>query len=156
MATKRVKSVAEYKLVSANKKNCMLNEGVRLSDASSISNFILDEIYGKDIDVLESAYVLFFNNGMYLKGYMKISSGGVASTMIDPKIVFCGALKALATAIIIVHNHPSGNSTPSSEDKRVTSQLKQGGELLEINLLDHIIVTPQKGTYYSFAEWGNI
>ena len=92
---------------------------------------------------------------MQVKGYMKLSSGGINMTIIDVRMVFASALKCLASCIVISHNHPSGNINPSSEDINITNKIVKGGELLDIKVLDHIILAPN-GKYYSFAEWAKI
>lgn len=80
----------------------------------------------------------------------KISLGGVSGTVADPKIIFKKALDCLASGIILIHNHPSGNLQPSEADIRLTKKLKQGGELIDIPIYDHIIFTDHD--YYSFAD----
>jgi DNA repair protein RadC len=79
-----------------------------------------------------------------------ITIGLLNSTQVHPREVFSDAIRDRACAIIVAHNHPSGNVTPSEEDKAVTLQLKKAGELLGIRLLDHIIFSPQR--YHSFQE----
>lgn len=81
-----------------------------------------------------------------------ISSGGVSGTVADPKIIFKSALDELASSIVLVHNHPSGNLKPSNADTQLTAKLQKAGALLEIPLLDHIIFTDD--SYYSFADEG--
>ncbi|MGW8122243.1 RadC family protein [Roseivirga echinicomitans] len=79
-----------------------------------------------------------------------ISLGGVSGTVADPKVIFKKALEDLASGIILVHNHPSGNLTPSQADIKLTEKLKSAGNLLEIPVLDHIIFCDEG--YYSFAD----
>lgn len=79
-----------------------------------------------------------------------ISQGGVSGTVADPKLIFGHALSHLASGIILVHNHPSGNIKPSEADKRLTRQLSDAGKLLEISVLDHVIFTDSD--YFSFAD----
>ena len=79
-----------------------------------------------------------------------ISQGGVSGTVADPKLIFGHALNHLASGIILVHNHPSGNIKPSEADKRLTRQLSEAGKLLEITVLDHVIFTDSG--YFSFAD----
>ena len=74
--------------------------------------------------------------------------------MADPKIIFKLALQELASGIILAHNHPSGNLSASQADIDLTKKLKEGGKLLEIQVLDHIILAGQK--YFSFADEGMI
>jgi len=107
------------------------------------------------IEYTESFYILLLNRGNQVLGFVKISSGGRAGTIVDSRTVFAPALKGCATGIILAHNHPSGNTRPSNEDIELTRNLKKGGELLNISVLDHLIVTPFDG-YYSFADEGII
>jgi len=83
-----------------------------------------------------------------------ISRGGTAATVVDPKLIFKSAVDKLASGIILVHNHPSGNLRPSQQDDNLTRRIKEGAALLDITLLDHIIITC-KG-YFSYAEHGRL
>jgi DNA repair protein RadC len=85
-------------------------------------------------------------------GISEISTGGFAGTVADPKVIFSIALKACASSIILSHNHPSGNLKPSQADLNLTRKIKSGGELLDIAVLDHIILTSD--SYFSFADEG--
>jgi DNA repair protein RadC len=82
-----------------------------------------------------------------------VSEGGVSGTAVDPKRIFKMALEYKASSIILGHNHPSGQITPSEADIALTRKLKNAGEFLEIPILDHIIVGDER--YYSFADEGN-
>ena len=81
-----------------------------------------------------------------------MSKGGVSSTVADSKIILATALKVVACSMILSHNHPSGALKPSESDIELTNRLKEGSKLLDISVLDHIIVTPKWGEYYSFAD----
>jgi len=81
-----------------------------------------------------------------------ISRGGVSGTMVDSKIIFKKALDTLASGMILVHNHPSGNLTPSQADISLTKKLKEAGEVLDIKVMDHIIYT--NADYFSFSDQG--
>ncbi len=117
---------------------------------------ILKEIYDLDrITYQEEVVVLMFDFSQKLIGYFKLSSGGLTSTIVDTRLLFSVALKSLATGVILSHNHPSGNLKPSEQDKSLTDRIKQASRLLDINFLDHIIVTPEF-KYYSFADEGKI
>ena len=83
-----------------------------------------------------------------------MSTGGVSGTVADPKLIFAAAIKANACGIILAHNHPSGNLHPSQADIDLTKKMKEGGKLLEIQLLDHVIVTTEG--YSSLADEGFI
>ena len=77
-----------------------------------------------------------------VKGIFDVSKGGINSTLVDIRILFAVTLKTLSTAIIISHNHPSGTLCPSSPDRHITEKIKKAGEILDIKLLDHLILTP--------------
>ncbi|PSR55774.1 DNA repair protein [Adhaeribacter arboris] len=102
------------------------------------------------LEFVEQAKVLLLNRANRVLGICDLFTGGVAGTVIDPKLVFMAALKANASAIILAHNHPSCNVNPSATDITMTKRLKEVGNFLELPVLDHIIVT--KEGYYSFAD----
>ena len=85
-------------------------------------------------------------------GIYHLSKGGIAGTVVDPKIVFSVALKSAASSLILIHNHPSGNLQPSEADKTITKKLVDAAKLLDINVLDHLIISIE--SYYSFADEG--
>ena len=90
------------------------------------------------------------NKGNFVLGIYEASKGGIDSSVVDIRIILSVALKCHATQLILVHNHPSGNLSPSSSDQKITENLKKACKLLEISLLDHLIIT--KNGYYSFNE----
>lgn len=100
----------------------------------------------------EEFWVLLLNRANRLIRKMQISQGGVAGTVADPKIIYKAALDDLASGIIVAHNHPSGNLTASQADITLTQRLKDGGKLLEIQVLDHLILAGHN--YFSFADEG--
>lgn len=102
----------------------------------------------------EEFWVLTLNRSNKIINKHKISQGGLSATVIDNKIIFNFVLNDLATSIILCHNHPSGNLSPSENDKQITKKIKQAAKLLDITLLDHIIVT--QTNYFSFADEGEI
>jgi DNA repair protein RadC len=106
------------------------------------------------IDFVEQFKVLFLNRANKVLGILEVSTGGVTGTVCDPKVIFVAALKANATAIVISHNHPSGNLKPSQADEELTQKIKHAGQFLDIKLLDHVIITSE--SYYSFADEGLI
>lgn len=93
------------------------------------------------IDLREDVVIVLLNGGHRPIGWLKIAQGGMNEANIDPRIVFGAALKACAGAIILVHNHPSGSTEPSNEDRAVTTRLKNCGDMLGCRLLDSIILT---------------
>ncbi|MBF8964091.1 JAB domain-containing protein [Pontibacter sp. FD36] len=104
------------------------------------------------IEFVEQFKVLLLNRANRVLGIYEVSTGGVAGTVADPKLIFAAALKACASGLILSHNHPSGNLSPSAADLQLTRKIKQGGELLDITVLDHIILTSE--SYYSLADEG--
>lgn len=85
-------------------------------------------------------------------GFEKVSSGTVESCPVHPRDVFHAAIKLMTSRIVVVHNHPSGDSTPSRADRTLTRQLKGASDLLGIPILDHIIIGDEK--HFSFSESG--
>ena len=100
----------------------------------------------------EESAMIILNRANEIIGYSKISSGGTAGTVVDAKVIFTKALLAGGHSIILAHNHPSGNLEPSEQDIKLTKQLVKAGEVLEIRVLDHLILT-DKG-YTSMADGG--
>jgi DNA repair protein RadC len=98
----------------------------------------------------EEFWVLFLNNSNKILAKTQLSKGGMTSTIVDVRIVMKQALEHSATAIVLVHNHPSGALTPSKSDNRLTEKFKFAAESLDIKVLDHIIVTEK--AYFSFAD----
>lgn len=100
----------------------------------------------------EEFWMLLLNKGNKVIGREKMSTGGTDATIVDAKIVFRKAIEGLATAIIVCHNHPSGNLRPSQSDLDLTRKLKEAGDIIGLKVLDHLIVSD--GGYYSFADEG--
>ncbi len=100
----------------------------------------------------EVFYVLYLNQSNKLIRQETLSTGGMTSTVVDIRMILKNALLHNANKLIVAHNHPSGSLIPSREDKDVTQRLKNGGELMDIKLIDHIIVGGNK--YLSFADEG--
>ncbi len=96
--------------------------------------------------------VLFLNRANRIKHHEVISMGGIAGTVADPRIIMKKAIEQEASALILGHNHPSGNLRPSSADEELTRKIKGAALLLDIRLMDHIIVSQQG--YFSFADEG--
>lgn len=100
----------------------------------------------------EEFHVLFLNRSNKIIKRMKVSQGGLSGTVTDVRIIFKEAINCLASAIIVCHNHPSGNLKPSESDTKITQKIKESGALLDIQLLDHIIVGGDE--YFSYADNG--
>ncbi len=104
----------------------------------------------KTLDFVEEFKVIYLNRRGRVLGVATVSKGGYSSTVVDPKVIFSGALKARAAAIILGHNHPSGAVSPSELDKKLTGLLVESGNILDLPVQDHIIVS--RHTYFSFTD----
>ena len=109
-----------------------------------------------DLSMAEGFYCLYFNSQNKPICWAQISLGSLNSTIADPKVIFSHAVLCAATGFICFHNHPSGNLRPSQADIQLTKKLQNGAKLLDINLLDHIIVSPNEEEFYSFADNGEM
>lgn len=98
----------------------------------------------------EEFWVLYLDNAHVLLERSLLGKGGFTATVVDVRLVLQQAIKWGATAMIVAHNHPTGNLTPSAADKALTHKLKDAAKVLDIVLLDHIIVG--KNEYFSFAD----
>ena len=104
------------------------------------------------IELREEFKVMFLNRANRVLGIYELSEGGVTGTVADPRLLFAAALKANACALMIAHNHPSGNCKPSRADEELTQKIAAGAKLLDMKLLDHLLITTEE--YYSFADEG--
>ncbi|WP_332736585.1 RadC family protein [Flavihumibacter sp.] len=96
--------------------------------------------------------VLFLNRANKIRHSEIISSGGITGTVADPRIIMKKALEQEAVALILSHNHPSGNLKPSKADEELTYKIREAAKLLDIKVMDHIIVSTEG--YFSFADEG--
>jgi DNA repair protein RadC len=142
--------VAEVELIYKSKVKASQRPQITSSkDAYQLLLQIWDD---NKIEFVEQFKVLFLNRANKVLGVYDVSSGGISGTVADPRVIFVAALKANASGIIISHNHPSGNLKPSRQDEDLTQKIKLAGQLLDIKLMDHVIVTTEG--YYSFADEG--
>lgn len=113
---------------------------------------VIKQFYFDDIDIFESFFILCLNRNNQTIAYAKISQGGVTGTVVDIKLIAKYAIDCLASGVILAHNHPSGNLKPSNEDLAITKKVKEGLKILDIQVLDHLILTSQG--YLSFGDEG--
>lgn len=106
------------------------------------------------IELFEEFKIILLNRANNVLGIYQVSSGGVSGTIADAKLIFSVALKAMASGIILSHNHPSGQLKPSEADKKLTKTLVEAGRFLQIDVLDHVILT--SSGYYSLADEGQL
>ena len=110
---------------------------------------IFRKIY-KNIEYDEKFYTMYLNRKNVPVAYDLISIGSVSGTVVDIRKILRGALMANCSNIIVSHNHPSGNISPSSEDIKITEKIVNACKLMDINVLDHVIMA--KNDYFSFAD----
>jgi DNA repair protein RadC len=114
------------------------------------------ETWDKDsIEHTEELKVLLMNRSNSVLGVFSVSKGGLSGTLTDVRLIYQAAIKANASGIIVAHNHPSSNTNPSESDTKITKKIQEAGNLMDIVLLDHIILTPD-GEYFSYADQGLI
>lgn len=124
----------------------------KITRSDDIEKF-LRTIWDEDtMSIHEEFKVIFLNHNLEIIGYKTIGRGGISSVNVDVRILFSYALASLATAIVIAHNHPSGKLISSTADNNLTNRVKEIGKILDIDLIDHIILTTD--SYYSYADEG--
>lgn len=154
MAVKGVGAAKAITLLAALElgRRCRLAEAMNMEkiscsrDAVSLLEPILRDLQHEEF------WIILLNRANAVIDLRMISKGGVSGTVVDPKLVFNEALKMKASGIIVSHNHPSTNPRPSESDLQLTKKLREGGKLMEISLLDHIIIAGS--SFYSFADEG--
>lgn len=134
-----------FQRISAKK----LTEKIRASkDAYNLMKPVIDGLE------VEECWCIFLNQSLNVTAKVRISKGGFSSTQVDVRVILKSALKYNATAMVLIHNHPSGNPKPSVDDDRLTQALSQAGKVMNIRLTDHVIYTD--GDYYSYADEGRL
>jgi DNA repair protein RadC len=133
------------------RRSCEAVQRVQISN----SRDIYELFHARLIDLShEECWLLLMNNQHRILDTLRISHGGVSETTVDPKIVLKHALEKLASAIVLCHNHPSGNPRPSACDDRITNKLKSACQHMDIQLTDHLIFS--ENGYYSYADEGRL
>lgn len=144
-----IKKAVEYTL-KAEKKELEQVKIVTSEDAASYAR----NFYHDDIFIYESSFIILLNSANKAIGYAKISQGGICQTVVDKKIIAKYAIDSLASGVIFIHNHPSGNVKPSMEDKKMTDGLKKMMDILNVNLVDSIILSSED--HFSMTDEGLI
>ncbi|RYZ30757.1 MAG: hypothetical protein EOO10_01695 [Chitinophagaceae bacterium] len=137
--------------VSYNRSSGKFLSGV-ISSSSDVASFIRTSIGLNEVELQEQFIVLYLSQANNVIGYYKHSKGAINATVADIRIILGTALKCACIAMIVAHNHPSGNLKPSRADEQITQRLKESGALMDIKLLDHLIIT--KDSFLSFADQG--
>lgn len=143
--------VAEVKISYSSKIPAKLRPIITSSEAAA--EILRQTWQPGQLGYVEYFKVLLLNRANKVLGISTISQGGISGTVADPKVIFALALKTASSSLICCHNHPSSNTKPSQADINLTRKLVEGGKLLDIPVLDHIILTEGK-EYFSFANEG--
>lgn len=129
------------------------SQAPKIHRSTDIINYLKSILDPDELNTYEVSYMLCLARDNSLLGFSKLSQGGRSSTIIDPIILFTTALLKGASSLILCHNHPSGQLQPSQADKDITYKIKEGGKILDIQLIDHLIINSEFN-YYSFADEG--
>jgi len=151
----RFKGIGEAKAISIvsalelgrRRKILEPQKKAKITSSSDIFELMKPELLDESI---EHFYAVFLNRANVVIKKQVISQGGTSATVVDPKIVFKYAMDNMASSIILVHNHPSGNLKPSQTDIQLTRKMVEAGKNLELLVLDHVIFTDVG--YFSFAD----
>ncbi len=150
---KDIYSVSEVKLSYEPKVKAKDRPQIRVS--KDIYNLLIECVFdSKTIQYKEYFKIVLLNRASRVLGIHTISEGGINETNVDIRLILQAALLTHATAIILAHNHPSGELKPSNADNKITERIKQACKLMDIELLDHLIVTPD--SYYSYLDEGRL
>ncbi|QDK82621.1 DNA repair protein [Spirosoma sp. KCTC 42546] len=142
--------VSEVEIIYRNKTP--YQDRIQITKSTTAYEILRQSWDENRMELVEQFKILLLDQKNNCLAISDIATGGMSACIADPKLIFATALKARATGIILAHNHPSSNLQPSEADKILTRKIKEGGKLLDIAILDHLIVTPQN--YYSFADEG--
>lgn len=124
----------------------------KILDSENAYHIFIHKWNQSKLEFIEQFKVMLLNRAHRILGICTLSTGGLSSTIIDIRLLFAVALKSNASAMIVAHNHPSGETTPSKSDIEVTKRIVDAGKILDLPLLDHLIVSKEK--YYSFKNEG--
>ncbi len=142
--------VAEVQLTYKNRIPC--KDRQQITGSETAYHIVKAQFPDETIDYRESFKVIYMNRSNHVLGCLTVSEGGPCSTAVDVKLILQGALLTNASGVILAHNHPSGNLKPSEPDKIMTERIRKALTVMEVNLLDHLIVT--KESYFSFVDEG--
>jgi DNA repair protein RadC len=124
----------------------------KVTSSKDAHHLLLASWDASKIELVEQFKVLLLNRANKVNGVFEVSSGSPTGTLVDPKLIFAASIKSHSQGIILAHNHPSGNLKPSEADISLTKRVKDVGNLLDLQVLDHLIITTEG--YYSFADEG--
>lgn len=111
------------------------------------------EVWNNKLEYQESFYLMLLNKANHVLGFTLLAAGSTTGVLVDLKMILQTSLKSNAHSVIIAHNHPSGKLKPSNEDNKLTTKVKHGLEAIDMQLLDHIIITAEG--FYSYQDENN-
>jgi DNA repair protein RadC len=148
---KSLQTIAEVKLIYKTKIKA--SERPQIKCSKDAFELFLGNWDQDCVEHVEEFKLLLMNRSNAALGILSVSKGGISGTITDVRLILQAAIKGNASGIIVCHNHPSGNINPSESDTRLTQKIKEAGNIMDIQLLDHLILT-MDGAYYSFADNG--
>jgi DNA repair protein RadC len=146
-------TIAEVSLIYRSKVKA--SERAQVKSSQDAYKLFIDTWDADTLEHVEEFKILLMNRSNAVLGIMDVSTGGISGTVTDVRIILQAAIKTNASGIIVAHNHPSGNLNPSESDTRLTQKIKEAVTLMDIQLLDHLILTTDD-SYFSFADNGLI
>lgn len=146
-----LKCVAEVKMTYRRNTEIEQQKIQMSRDAAEMSRRLYEE---GTIDYREQAWVLLLNTAGKVNGYFKAADGGIAEASVDIRLILQAALLTNSVAMVLIHNHPSGNSKPSGSDDTLTKDLNKACQAMSMRLLDHVVITSED--YYSYADNGRL
>lgn len=151
MSTCDLKSLKIAEIVVKYSTSVKPSDRIKITCSSDAAD-AFRSVWRQPLELKECFYAMFLNRANKILGILLISEGGISGTVVDVRSIFSAALKANSCSIILGHNHPSGNGSPSDADRKITTKVKNAGEILDIQVLDHIILLPDG--YTSLADDG--
>ncbi|MDE5953769.1 MAG: DNA repair protein RadC, partial [Duncaniella sp.] len=148
---KAVSLAAAFELGRRNREQMAENREVTIRSSADVAMLMSPSLEGLDY---EEFWVLMLSRSNRVKFRRCLSQGGTAGTVVDVKLLMKRAVDCLASGLILVHNHPSGNPKPSVEDDRLTSKIKEAAAYLDMRVLDHVIIARDRA--YSYADEGRL
>ena len=127
---------------------------LKISDSKSAFNILYNNWNKNKIEHIEEFKILLLNRNNEVLGIYDVGKGGVSCVVADVKVMFQAALKSNSSALVLCHNHPSGKVQPSEADIKLTNRVKDGCEILDFTLLDHVILCSEEDVYFSFQDKG--
>jgi DNA repair protein RadC len=144
-------TISEVKLIYRTRIKA--SERLKVKCSRDAYDIFIENWDPDSIEHTEEFKILLINRSNSVLGIFPVSKGGLSGTVTDVRLIYQAAIKANASGIIVCHNHPSGNLNQSESDSKITQKIKEAGNLMDIQLLDHIILT-MDGEYFSFADQG--